>query len=96
LREKRGSGELTVEVVDDPFEVGFIEDLFAFGDAEQEGVAAEVVDLAGDAFGVVIDGGEETVAEELVGGTGNTQVVFDVSDGLLQVRRWASSRISRR
>jgi len=72
--------------VDDPFKVGFIEDLFAFGHAEQEGVAAEVVDLAGDALGVVIDGGDETVAEELVGGAGDAEMMFDVSEGLLEVK----------
>ncbi len=86
MRKKVGSVELTIKVVDDPFEVSFIEDLFAFGDAEEEGVAAEVVDLARDALGVIIDGSDETIAEELVLRAGNAEVVLDVGDGLLQVK----------
>lgn len=72
--------------MDDPFEVGFIKDLFVFGGAEEEGAATEIVDLAGDALGVVVDGGEETVAEELVLGAGDAEVVLDVGDSLLEVK----------
>ena len=61
-----GSSDATFEVEEDPLEVGLIEDLFLLGGAEEERVATEIVDLAGDALGVVVDCADETVAEELV------------------------------
>jgi hypothetical protein len=60
-----GSCDLAFEVQDDAFEVRFVKDLLALGGAEEEGSAAEVVDPAGDAFGLVVDGTEEAIAEEL-------------------------------
>jgi hypothetical protein len=53
------------------------------GGTEEEGGAAEVVDLAGDALGVIVDEGEEEVGEERVLTTGDAEVVFDVGGGLL-------------
>jgi hypothetical protein len=60
------SADLTFKVKDDPFEVGVIQDGLVFGGAQQQGVATQVVDLAGHAFGVVVDAGDEALAEELV------------------------------
>jgi hypothetical protein len=56
---------LTIEVKDDPFGVSRVEGLLVLGGAEEEGTAARVVGFAGYALGVVVDGGDETVAEEL-------------------------------
>jgi len=84
--EEVGSIKLTVLIVDDAFEVGFIEDLFVFSGAEQEGTATDVVDLAGDAFGVVIDTGEEAIAKDLVVRASDPQVVLDVGDGFQKIK----------
>jgi hypothetical protein len=81
-----GSSKLTILVVDDPFEVSFIEDFFVFGDAEQESAATDIVDLAGDPLGVVVETGDKTLAEDLILRAGHTQLMFDVGDGLLKVK----------
>ena len=81
-----GSSNLTVLIVDDPFEVGFIEDLFVFSCAQQESTATDIVDPAGDTLGVVIDTGEEAIAEDLVLRASDAQMMFDVGDGLLEVK----------
>ena len=52
--------------MDDPFEVSFIEDLFVFSGAQQESTATDIVDLAGDTLGVVVDAGDEAIAKDLV------------------------------
>ncbi len=86
MGEKVRSIKLTVLVVDDPFEVSFIEDLFVFGGAEQEGAAAEIVDLARDALGIVGEASNETIAEDGGLGAGDAQVMLDVGNGLLEVK----------
>lgn len=45
-RRERALANLSFEVEEDTFEVGFVEDLFALRGAQEEGTAAEVVDLA--------------------------------------------------
>ena len=77
---------MTVLIVDDPFEVSFIEDLFAFSSAQQQSTAAEIVDLTRDAFGVVIDAGDETIAKDLVLRASDPEMMFDVGDGLFKVK----------
>jgi hypothetical protein len=77
---------LAFEVADDALEVGLVEDGFLFGSTEKEGGAAEVVDLAGDALGVVVDEGKKAVGENRVLTTGDTEVVLDVGGGLLEVK----------
>ncbi len=52
------------QIEDDALEVRFIENLLALGGAEQQSVAAEIVDAAGHAFRVVVDAADEAVAEE--------------------------------
>ena len=84
--EKSISTELAIEVMDDAFEVGFIQDLLVFGDAQQQGIATEVVNLAGDALGVLVDGGDETVAEEGVTEANDAQMMLDVGSGLFQIK----------
>jgi hypothetical protein len=81
----RGSANLTFEIEKNTFEIGFIKDLFLFGNTQEQGIATDVVDLASDALGVVVDAAEETVAEELSLVPGDTQVVLDIGDGLFQV-----------
>lgn len=44
--------------------VGLIENRPALGGAKQERAAAEIVDSAGDALGVVVDAADEGVAEQ--------------------------------
>ena len=56
---------MTIEVKDDPFGVSRVEGLLVLGGDEEEGTVVEVVGFAGHAFGVVGDGGDEAVAEEL-------------------------------
>ena len=53
--------EVPVLVKDNALEVGFIKDAFLFGSPKEEGVAAEVVDEPGDAFGAVVQRGDEVV-----------------------------------
>jgi len=72
--------------VDNPFEVSFIEDLFVFGGAEQESTTAEIVDLAGDALGVVRNAGDEAIAEDGGLGAGDPELMFDVGDSLPEVK----------
>lgn len=72
--------------MNDPFEVRFIEDLFGLGRAEQESAAADVVDLAGDALGVVRDASQETIAENLRLGAGDAEMMLDRGEGLLEVK----------
>ena len=85
--EGNGEGlrEAAFEVEDDALEVGLVEDGFLLGSAEEESGAAEVVDLASDALGVIVDGGEEGVGEEGVLATGDAEMVLDVGGGLLEV-----------
>lgn len=73
--------------MNDPFEVSFFEDFFAFSSAEQESAAAGVVNPTGDALGVVRDAGNETIAEDGGLGAGDAKMVLDVGDGLLEVKR---------
>ena len=82
---ERGSADLAFEIEDDALEVVLVEDLLVLGSAEEEGTATEVVDLASDALGVVVDAGEEAVAEELALAAGDAEMVLDVAGGLLQV-----------
>lgn len=76
---------MTFEIEDDALEISLIEDLFVFGSAKQESGAAEIVDLAGDALGVVEESGDETVGEERLLSAGETEMMFDVSAGLLEI-----------
>jgi hypothetical protein len=76
---------LVLEVKQDALEVGFIEDLFVFGGAEEESGAADVVDEAGNTFGLVVQGGDEGIGEKLSGVTGDGQLMFEVSGGFGQV-----------
>jgi hypothetical protein len=85
LRGGKLSVNLAIEVTDDAFEVGFVEDLFVLSGAQEEGATAEVVDLAGDALGVVVDAGDEAVAEELALEASDVKVMFDVARGFFEV-----------
>ena len=86
MRETGGAlREAAFEVKDDALEVGLVEDGLLLGSTEEESRAAEVVDLASDALGVIVDGGEEGVGEEGVVATGDAEMVFDVGGGLLEV-----------
>jgi hypothetical protein len=86
--------ELDIEIADDALEVGLIEDLFAFGDTEEESTAAEIVDPASDAlylsyrtsaFGVIVDATDKTIAKDLSLGTGDPEMVFDVASSFFEI-----------
>lgn len=77
---------MAFEVKGDCFEVCLVEDLLVLGGAEEERTAVEVVGFAGYALGVVVDGGDEAVAEELARIAGDAEGVFDVACGFRQVR----------
>jgi len=77
---------LAIEVKGDSFEVGFVEGLLVLGGAEEEGTAVEVVGFAGYALGVVVDGGDEAVAEELARIADDAEGVFDAACGFLQIK----------
>jgi hypothetical protein len=81
----RGSSKLTIKIEEDTLEVGFVEDLFVFSDAEEKSGAANIVDETGDTFGVVMEVGHKGIREELLGEAGQTKLVFDVSGGFGQV-----------
>ena len=57
------------------------------GSAQEEGAAANIVDLAGHSLGVIVDATDETVAEDLVLAASDAEVVLDVTGGLLEVER---------
>jgi hypothetical protein len=69
----------------DTFEVGLVKDLFLFSSAQQESAAAHVVDLAGDAFGMIVNSAHKAVAEEWALAASDAEVVFDIAGGLFQV-----------
>ena len=81
-----GSSKLPILIVDDSFEVSFIEDFFVFSDGQQESTATDIVDLARDPLGVVVEAGDKTLAKDLILRAGHAQLMFDVGDGLLEVK----------
>ena len=83
---KERSAELTFQVKDDASEIRFIEDVLAFCSTKVKGATAKVVDLASDAFGVVVNASQEGVAKDLALVTGGAQVVLDVAGGFFQVK----------
>ena len=84
-RRERALADLSFEVEEDTFEIGLVEDLFALRGAQEEGTAAEVVDLASDALGVVVDATDEAVAEDLTLVASDVEVVLDVAGGFFEV-----------
>ena len=61
--------------------------MLVFGGAEEESGATDIVDLARDTFGVVIEASDETVGEKLVLRASETELMFDISGGFLEVER---------
>ena len=59
--------------------------MLVFGGTEEESGATNVVDEAGNAFGLVVQGGDEGIGEKLAGVTGDGQLMFDVSGSFGQV-----------
>jgi hypothetical protein len=77
---------LTFEVEDDPLEVRFVQDLLVLCSAEEECAATEVVDLASDSLGVIVNGSQESVTEDRALASSNAQVVFSIACGFFQVK----------
>ena len=84
-REEKTSPGLPLEIENDPFEIGLVEDLFVLGSAQEESAAANIVDLAGHSLGVIVDATDETVAKDLVLAASDAEMVFDVTGGLFEV-----------
>ena len=82
---ERGSGDLALEIEQHTFEIVPIEDLLLLGNAQEQGIATDVVDLASNALGVVVDAAEETVAKELTLVARDAHMMLDVPGGLFQV-----------
>lgn len=78
----------TFKIQKDTFEVGLVKDLFLFSNTEQESAAAHVVDLAGDAFGMIVNRAHKAVAEEWALAASDAEVVFDIAGGLFEVERF--------
>ena len=86
LREMIGpSADVPIKIKKNTVEVRLVEDLFVLGGAEEEGTAADVVDLGSNSLGVVVDAADEAVAEDLGLGIGDAEVMLDVSGGLFEV-----------
>lgn len=79
------SGEHSFEIEEDALEIGRIDDLLELCSAQEEGATTDIVDLTGNALGMVVDGGDKTVAEDGFLEASDTQVVFDVARGLFQI-----------
>jgi len=77
---------LTFEVENDALEVRFVEDLLALGRAEEECAATEVVDLASDSLGVIVNASQESITEDSALASSNAQVVFGIACGFFQVK----------
>jgi|GEM_PF-6023098 len=85
-RDSEGaSTDLAFEIADDALEVSLVEDGFLLCGAEEERSAAEVVDPAGDALGVVVDEGQEAIGENGFPPTSDAEMVFDISSSLFEV-----------
>ena len=84
-RAWREAEELDIEIADDALEIGFIEDLFALGDTEEKSAAAEIVDPASDALGVIVDATDKAVAKDLSLRSSDAEMMFDVASGLFKV-----------
>jgi RNase P/RNase MRP subunit p29 len=82
---ERGSGDLALEVEQNTFEIVLIKDLLLLGNPQEQGIAAEVVDFASNALGVVVDATEEAVAKELSLVARDAHVMLDVPSGFFQV-----------
>ena len=83
---REGQANLAFEVEQNAFEIVLVEDLLLLGSAQEQGIATDVVDLAGHALGVVVDAAEEAVAKELALEARDAHVVLDVPGGLFQVK----------
>jgi hypothetical protein len=77
--------EAAFEVEDDTLEISLVKDLLVLSSTQEEGTAAEIVDLAGDALGMVVDAGDEAVAEDWGLATGDAKVVLDVASGFFEI-----------
>jgi hypothetical protein len=81
---------LLLQVKQDALEVSFVEDLLVFGGAEEESGTADVVDEPGNTFGLVVQGGDESIREKLTGVASGDKLMFDVSSSFGQVERGES------
>ena len=76
---------MPLEIENDPFEIGLVEDLFLLRGAQEESAAANIVDLTGYSLGVIVDAADETVAKDLVLAASDAEMVLDVTGGLFEV-----------
>ena len=81
---RESGSERPIQFQDSPFGVILIQDRLALGEADEQAVETDTVELAGDAVAELVGGSDEGVREGAAVETGDAQVVFDVGDGLFQ------------
>jgi hypothetical protein len=66
----------------------FWQNLFFIGHSNQQGSGAKPVNLAGDAFGVIVNAGQGIIGKEWARlMSGQADMVTDIGNGLAQVER---------
>ena len=78
---------MTIEVKQNPLEVSFVKDFLVFGGAQEQGCSTEIVDVAGDAFGVIKEGGDKGVTEKLALKASDAEMMFDIGGGFFKIER---------
>jgi len=81
---ERGSRN-AIQFQDSPFGVILVQDCLALGEADEQAIETDAVELAGDAVAELVGGGDEGVGEGAAVEADDAQVVFDVGGGFLQV-----------
>ena len=84
-RDEQNRLRIATQLQDRALGIALVEDLFAFGKAEEQTVEADAVQLARHAVAELVGGGDKAVGERAAFGAGDTQMMLDVSNGLLQI-----------
>lgn len=73
-----------VKFNDRPFGIGLIEDGFTFGQADQQTVETDAIELPGDTVAELVSSSDEGIGKRATFDPGNAKVVFDVGGRLFQ------------
>src|SRR5215472_17443077 len=84
----RGERSFASELGDGLLGAGVVHELLAIGGGRDESGGGGIVERAGDAVGEAVQASEGVVGEELVGATGEGEVVSQVGGGVTQVHVW--------
>jgi hypothetical protein len=77
-----------IQFEDSAFGIGFIQDSLVLGEANQQAVEADAIELASDTVAELVSGRDEGVGEGATLGAGGAHMVFDVIGRLGQVEGW--------